>query len=924
MKKIFLILSIAILAIQNVKSQIVINEYSASNSNIIADFQGDFEDYIELYNTSGTAVNLTGYFLSDDATVINKWTFPNITIPANGRKLIYCSDKDTLLPSGQLHTSFKLTQCKNEKIIFANAAQLVLDSLTMLRTKNNDSRGRLTDGGAIWGVFTTPNPNAANSGNIVAYADRPAMSIAPGFYTGAQVVSLSTTQPNITIRYTINGDVPTVASTAYTVPINIGTTTVIRAACFSSDPAIDTSFVETNTYFINVNHSAPFNVISLCGKYANFFNNGNTIRNSVEFFDTLKNFKWDFEGTTQRHGQDSWAYPQKGFRIYAEDEFGYIDKMREQFFPNSPRTEFKTIILKAAASDNFAGNTGQPTAHMRDAFCHTFSIKYGWEFDERNYAPTIIYLNGQYWGVYEIRERVDADYTDYYYNQPEKKIDMVRHWGGGTNIIDAGSDTGWTNLRNFCVGNNMAIPANYNYVQSVLNINSLIDFFVLNNYIVNSDHLTYNTMWWRGRKGAGVKWKYALWDQDNIFNLGELWLPLSTTGPDLDPCEPFSLFNNDPIIFHTQIINALLTNPDFKKAYRDRYANWLSTSLTCDTLLAHLDYFKNLLAPEMPAQIAKWPGNGASMVKWLENVDSIKSFILQRCSLIGSSNDSSCIPVKKITLNVDAVGMGNIKFGTTNLTTYPYKQIVGGDTIYNIEAIANPGYRFVKWLYFNSKNIITPTVLNSIAFLDYREQDSIVALFEVKPLDTFNILITASPTWAGTILVDGTTLLSAANFPYILKAVEKTSHTILATPDADHTFNTWTQSNLAQNPVNASYKEKQIGFTANANDVFTALFDTLIKVNTNVSIPNAFTPNGDNLNDYFGVNATQNEFITDVTLRIYDRFGTVMYNGNGKNTGWDGKFNGTYVAVGTYMYDADIKFINGKTKKFKGDLMMMR
>jgi gliding motility-associated-like protein len=931
MKTKIVLFFIFILSIKKSTAQVVINEYCASNINVITDYAGNNSDYIELYNLGAAAVNLGGYFLSDQASNNTRWTFPaTVNIPANGRLMIFCSGDDTITPTGQVHSNFHLTQCKGNQVVFSAPSTVILDSQTMVRTLKNNSVGRMTDGAAGWGIFATPTPNAANNTVFTAYAERPVMSLAPGFYTGTQNVILTTSQATSTIRYTLDGTVPIATSPIYSSPIVVATTTVIRSKCFSSLVNILPSFTETNTYFINVTHSSPFNVISICGAHTTIgsvpglFNTGQTVDNSVEFFDTLKNFKWDFEGISKRHGHDSWAYPQKGFRIYAKDQYGYLAEMPEKFFKNTNRNAFKEVILKAAASDNFAGNNGNNTAHMRDAYCHTFSIKYNWEFDERSYAPTIVYINGKYWGVYEIREKVDLDYVDYYYGQSKNKVDMVRHWGGATNIIDAGSDTGWTNLRNFCVNNNMANPANYAYVESVLNINSLIDFFVLNNYFANSDHMNWNTMWWRGRKGAGIKWKYALWDNDNIFDLGENFSGLPTTGPELNPCAPFALFNNSNIIFHTQIINALLNNPTFKQAYTNRYSNWLSTSLTCDTLLAHLNYFENLLAPEMPAQIARWPGGGATLTKWHAHVDSIRDFILKRCTLIGSNNDSSCIPVKKVVFNVDAIGMGKIKLNTTILNTYPTRFVTGGDSLYNIEAIANPGFRFKTWRLFNTKNTITPTMTSPIAFLDFREQDSIVAVFEVKPPDTFNVTITAAPVWAGTVLLDGATLLSAVDFPYTFKAVDSTTHTLVAANDQDHIWKNWTQVNGVFNTGVVDYTAKSISFKIDTSDVFTANFDTLIKVNKTVYIPNAFTPNGDLMNDYFGIDAAKNIFIADATVKVFDRYGTILYDGNAKNTGWDGKNKGEYVDAGVYMYALTVKYIDGKSKTFKGDVTMMR
>jgi gliding motility-associated-like protein len=930
MKSKIIIIFICIFCIKTIQAQVVINEYSASNISLITDYAGNNSDYIELYNTSSAAVNLGGYFLSDKIANNTRWSFPNsVSIPANGRKIVFCSGDDTITPTGQIHTNFKLTQCKGNQVVLSAPSTAIIDSQTMVRTQKNHSVGRLTDGAAAWGIFSIPSPNALNNTTFTAYADRPTMSISPGFYPTAQVVTLSTSQATSTIRYTLDGSAPTGTSPVYTTPINVATTTVIRAKCFSSVATILPSFTETNTYFINVNHSSSFNVLSVSGDYVGgLFSNGQEIDNATEFFDTLKNFKWDFEGQSRRHGHDSWAYPQKSFRIYAKDQYGYVANMDEKFFTNTPRTEFKEIIIKNAASDNFAGNGGNNTTHMRDAYAHTFSIKYNMEFDERSYAPTILYVNGKYWGVYEIREKVDDDYVDYYYGQSNKnKVDMIRYWDGtfGTaNIIDMGSDTGWLNLRNYCNNNNLADPAKYAYVESVLNINSIIDFFVFNNYLANSDHLNYNTMWWRGRKGTGVKWKYALWDMDNILDLGQNFLGLPTTGPELDPCAPFTLFTNHQIIFHTQIINALLKNPTFKKAYQDRYSNWLSTYLTCDTLLAHLNYFENLLAPEMPKQIARWPGNGASMTKWRANIDSTRDFIMKRCTLIGSSNDTSCISVKKVVFNVDAAGMGKIKLSTNILANYPTKFVTGGDSLYNIEAIPNPGFRFKTWWKYNTKNTITPIMTSSIAFLDFRDQDSIVAIFEVKPPDTFAVTVTAAPVWAGTILLDGVTTLTAADFPYTFKAIEKTTHTLIASNGPDHSWNKWTQKNGLVNAGVANYTNKNISFLIDTTDEFVALFDTIIKVQRDVFIPNAFSPNGDGLNPYFGIDASKNTFISEVTLQVVDRFGALLYDGQGKNTGWDGKHKGVFVDAGVYVYAFKVKYIDGKSKTFKGDVVMLR
>ena len=136
----------------------------------------------------------------------------------------------------------------------------------------------------------------------------------------------------------------------------------------------------------------------------------------------------------------------------------------------------------------------EPGAHIRDAYVHTLSHLAELHLDERTNESCIVYLNGQYWGVYEYREKVDdLDFTEEYYDQPRHFVDFIKTWGDLGGIRPETTGWIWSHLHES--GHDGC--ANYDYVSSQLNPLSLIDYFILNSYIVSADWLDWNTAWWR-------------------------------------------------------------------------------------------------------------------------------------------------------------------------------------------------------------------------------------------------------------------------------------------------------------------------------------------------------------------------------------------------------------------------------------------
>lgn len=647
-------------------SQISINEYSAANENIVTDNSGSNEDFIELYNAGSSDVNLGGYTISDKQDNPGKYQFPGtVNIPANGHLLIWCSGRNTAF-GGAVHTNFKLTQTKaSEYLVLSDPSGTILDEIDVNPTLINHARAKVTDGDTTWGLATNPTPGASNQDVRTDYAVKPVANMAPGLYSGSIDVTLSSSGNDI--YYTLDGDRPTAGSNLYSGAITISSTSVLRAIAISSNPLVEESFIETNTYFINDEHTLP--VISIAGG-----DEGETLDDlldgsfndpigSFEYFDANQNLIDEGLGEFNKHGNDSWAYDQRGFDYIAQDEFGYHDAVRHQIFPNKDRDKFQRLIVKAAANDNHSFQDG---AHVRDLYVHELSQRGKLKLDERSGVFCILYLNGEYWGVYDVREKVDdSDFTNYYYDQSKDNIQYIKTWGatwaeyGGNDALDD-----WGDLNDFIINNDMSNDANYDVVKQQLNVGSLVDYMIINTQVVCADWLNWNTAWWRGLDPDGdkKKWRYTLWDMDASFGHYANYTGVPETGAEADPCDIEAPSVDDPQ-GHTDMLTSLLENEDFKNLYVNRYADLNNSIFSCDYMLGLLDEMVATIQPEMQRQLDTW---GGTMASWDDSVQELRDFIEERCTVI-NEGIADCYDVEgpfELTVDVNDTDAGLVEVNT--------------------------------------------------------------------------------------------------------------------------------------------------------------------------------------------------------------------------------------------------------------------
>lgn len=697
-----LILSLLLAGAPSLRAQVVINEFSAANYDDFTDFFNESEDWIELYNTGSTTVDLSGYHLSDRATNSDKWTFPDgVSIAPGEHLLIWASNRDLFI-GGELHTNFKITQTRNnEDVIFASPNGSILDSHPInVPNQVGHSWARSTDGGSTWGVAKNPSPGSGNSTVSTGYNEKPQIYPEAGFYSGELEVSLLINDQNSTVYYTTDGSEPSDASTPYTGPFTITETTVVKAISYSSDADLLPSFVDYHTFFMDEEHTVP--VISVAGNEMATLMGGSQIEpwGSLELFDESGERVADATGEYNKHGNDSWAYGQRGIDFITRDQFGDDYAVKHTIFPEfTDRDRFQRLILKAAANDNYSFEDGG--AHIRDAFVHTLSQKADLELDERTNEPCILYVNGEYWGVYEIREKVDDhDYTDYYYDQDRYDIDFIKTWGNTWE--EYGSWDDWYELVAFITNNDMADDDNYAYVESQLNVLSLIDYIVVHSHNVSSDWLNWNTGWWRGRnpEGGALKWRYILWDEDATFGHYINYSSIPDDTPLADPCNPEFIPDFVDFEGHIELFTDLSANEQFFQLYINRYADLTNTYLGCEYMIALLDSMIARIEPEMPRQIARW--NNGSMAGWQENVDNLRNFILTRCTIISEGivdcyDDEGITGPFQVDITVEPEGSGKVRANTIVGLTYPWAATYFGGIDIELEALPEPGHEFVFW-----------------------------------------------------------------------------------------------------------------------------------------------------------------------------------------------------------------------------------
>ncbi|HUS34057.1 MAG TPA: lamin tail domain-containing protein, partial [Verrucomicrobiae bacterium] len=481
---------------------VFINEFMANNANGILDENGDQEDWIELRNTSATAVNITGYYLTDTASNLKKWRVPSGSVPANGYLIIYASGKNRSTP--RLHTIFSL-EADGEYLAFVkpDGVTKITEFSDKYPIQYKDTSYGLDSTGTNWVYFSTATPGAANTGGIVAFAKDTKFSQDRGFYSAPFDVSVLTETIGATIRYTTNGTVPTLSNGFTYDPatgIHISRTTVLRASAFKT--GFQPSPPDTQTYiFVNdvirqaadgrapagwptswgqnsVDYGMDTNVVndpvykdtitndlktipsvsivmdlndlfsSTTGIYANPRNDGRDWERpcSVEYIrtDGIDGFHVN-AGIRIRGGfsRDP-SNPKHAFRLFFREEYGN-GKLKYPLFGDNGADEFDKIDLRTFQNYSWSYQGDPSGIFIRDVFSRDTQLAMGHQGERGDYC--FLYINGMFWGIYNTCERPEAAFGETYWGGLADNYDTIKVEAGPytINATDGNMDA-WQNL----------------------------------------------------------------------------------------------------------------------------------------------------------------------------------------------------------------------------------------------------------------------------------------------------------------------------------------------------------------------------------------------------------------------------------------------------------------------------------------------
>lgn len=585
---------------------VYISEFGGSTGSVAS-------DWVELHNSTGSAVSLAGYGISNNPKNPAKWVFPDISIEPGEYLLLYATGSSDKAQKKNLKLNFCISST-GEALFFFDPNGKLIDKLSAGRMKSGQSYGR--DGSDNRFYYAEPTPGAQNGKGYEGITQLPAFSVTPGIYDNAVTVAITAGEGE-TIRYTTDCTTPNASSEVYSGELSISKNSVIRAAAFRDGYL--SGDVATATYLFRsdgVNHALP--VVTLVTDPDNLWNSKTGIYatgdqfdpDAASYADTLKSATYyQAKFATEEQVDTIWEKPaafslfddngkqvftqnvgiriagsfgrgraQKGFNVIARKEYGK-GSMEYPFFENRPYTEYKAVVLRAGAQD-------QNRSKIRDELASGLLEGTDINILYQAYRPTVLYLNGEYWGVYFMKEKRNRFFVAQHENT-ENNVDLAI--GKGFKQRTYGDNSDWVSLYEYATSHDLSSAEAYAYVSERMDVDSFRDYMIAEIYNGNTD--TYNFQYYRLKGG---KWKFIFYDFCWGFQSpGHETLAFRMGKTPSDVCS-------------AKLFAAMLQNKGWRDSFCRRFGELLNTAFAPERVSALIEELYGYVEPEIKREREKF------------------------------------------------------------------------------------------------------------------------------------------------------------------------------------------------------------------------------------------------------------------------------------------------------------------------------
>ena len=512
-------------------------------------------------------------------------------------------------------------------------------------------------------------------------------SVPAGAYDRDIQLSLDVPHPDAEIFFTLDGRTPDPeTATLYTDPLNLRTVPpqVITVRAQALLPDGNEGAVNSATYFMGLDTHLPLLSIIVDpddfwdeeqGIYVNHAQRGRDWERPVDLTYVIGDGEAGFQvgaGVRIHGGWTRYFSDKKSLRLYFRDEYG-ARKLDFPIFGNEGQIAFDHLVLH---------NSLQDLLLFRNQLIDQLTVQMD-GYATRS-QPTLLFINGRPWGIYTIRERINERWLAEEYGTPAADISDTPNNRGMQSEEQLAVDTvHWENFMDFVLENNLADPANYAYLQTQMDVENFVDYYILQMYAANTDWPHHNVQQFRPRTQGG-RWEWTVWDNDFAFDLVDRQMVDHVLNVEHPLGERMEI-----------LLNKLLANAEFRNLFITRTADLLNTTLDTPNVMANIEQIVTELEPDITYEKQRW-GIDAD---WNDTVAHMRSFAEQRPDIMRDQFVES----------LDLAGTGHISFAQaegepgwivvndTAPQSLPWQGDYFQDSTIRLQAIPPAGYTFSGW-----------------------------------------------------------------------------------------------------------------------------------------------------------------------------------------------------------------------------------